>query len=76
MAYLLLNISFAFQVSENCIQDLIDYERGVNQLIPHDKSPYFNNTYSEMFYYSGHDLNDLGNYLKCNELDTAKYVLI
>jgi hypothetical protein len=29
-----------------------------------------------MFYYSGHDINDLENYNKCNDIHQAKYILI
>ena len=32
--------------------------------------------YAMMVYYSGKDMNDLGNYWGCNELDGANYVLI
>ena len=50
--------------SENCSKDL--------------KNLFDSNTaeLEKMFYYSGHDLNSLGQYHECNNLPDAKYMLI
>ena len=35
-----------------------------------------NDSYNEMVRLSGKDINDLGNYKACNELEGARYVLV
>jgi hypothetical protein len=59
--------------SDNCADDL---QKWVLSYPASFMAAYSEELYPSMMYYSGKDINDLGNYKGCNDLDKANYILL